>query len=109
MGSVVVKVSEKIGTDKEIRIYTKGAPDMLLERCTYATTSDGTVRNMETQVKVPKELIVGEEVYGETMDTYAGLYKRSIKNFASQAYRTILICYRDMSMRQFTSLKHRYN
>lgn len=44
MGSVVVKVSDKIGTDKEIRVYTKGAPDMLLERCTYTTSADGTVR-----------------------------------------------------------------
>lgn len=109
MGSIVVKVGEKIGTDKEIRIYTKGAPDMLLERCTYATTSDGTVRNMETQVKVPKELLDEGEVFGEKMDSYQGLYQRSIKKFATQAYRTILICYRDMSMRQFTSLKHRYN
>lgn len=111
MGSVVVRVADKIGTDKEIRVYTKGAPDMLLERCHFATTSDGTVRNMDTQVAVPKELLFTEnqEVFGETMDTYNGLYQRSIKKFASQAYRTILISYRDMSMRTFTSLKHRFN
>lgn len=74
MGSVVVKVADKIGTDKEIRVYTKGAPDMLLERCTYATTSDGTVRNVETHVNVPKELLNEDEVFGEKMDSYKGLY-----------------------------------
>lgn len=110
MGSVVVKVSDKIGTDKEIRVYTKGAPDMLLERCTYTTSADGTARKMETQTTVPQELIDGEtETFGETMDTYTGIYSRTIKKFASQAYRTIMVCYRDMSMREFTRLKHRYN
>jgi hypothetical protein len=44
MGSIVVRVTDKIGTDKEIRIYTKGAPDFLLEKCLYTATADGTVK-----------------------------------------------------------------
>lgn len=33
MGSIVVSQEEKSGTDQEIRVYCKGAPDMLLEKC----------------------------------------------------------------------------
>jgi hypothetical protein len=29
------------------------------------------------------------------------LYERTVKKFAQQAYRTILMCYRDMSMEEF--------
>lgn len=109
MGSVVVRVTDKIGTDKEIRVYTKGAPDMLLERCTQTTTCDGSLQSMESQASVPAELvsIPGEDETNKA--TYTSIYNRAIKKFASQAYRTIMVCYRDMSMREFTRLKHRYN
>lgn len=30
MASIVVRQADKINTDKEVRVYTKGAPDMLL-------------------------------------------------------------------------------
>lgn len=112
MGSIVVRVTDKIGTDKEIRIYTKGAPDFLLEKCSYSATADGTIKQMDAATTVPTDLSVDADGVTEAqgvIDTYAGLYRRTIKKFASQAYRTIMVCYKDMSMREFTQLKHRYN
>jgi magnesium-transporting ATPase (P-type) len=32
-------------------------------------------------------------------DTYEGLLQRAVKKFAEKAYRTILVAYRDLSMR----------
>jgi magnesium-transporting ATPase (P-type) len=32
-----------------------------------------------------------------------------VKKFASQAYRTILVTYKEMSMREFNQLKHNNN
>jgi len=39
------------------------------------------------------------------MDTYMGLLERTVKKFADQAFRTILVAYRDMSMEEFEELK----
>lgn len=58
MGSIVIRVTDKIGTDKEIRIYTKGAPDFLLEKCSYSATADGTIKEMDAATTVPTELNV---------------------------------------------------
>lgn len=33
------------------------------------------------------------------------MFERTIKNFANQAYRTILTTYREMSMEEFNNLK----
>lgn len=43
MGSIVVSQEEKAGTDQEIRIYCKGAPDMLLEKCKFCISQDGSI------------------------------------------------------------------
>ena len=46
---------------------------------------------------------------GASRDTHRGVYERTIKNFAKQAYRTILTTFRDMSMQEFNSLKSQNN
>ena len=41
MGSIVVRNAQQTGTDREVRVYTKGAPDMLLQKVTRVITQDG--------------------------------------------------------------------
>lgn len=108
MGSIVVRQSDKMNTDKEVRVYCKGAPDMLLKKVTYCITKDGTIQPISRQTKVPKDLLLDTESDGQT-DTYMGIFNRTIKNFADQAYRTILVTYKDMSFREFQQLKQRHN
>lgn len=38
---------------------------------------------------------------GASTDSHRGVYERTIKNFANQAYRTILTTFRDMSMADY--------
>lgn len=48
---------------------------------------------------------------GETSATGSQreLYERTVKKFALQAYRTILMCYRDMSMDEYNACKDENN
>jgi hypothetical protein len=39
------------------------------------------------------------------MDTHLGVLQRTVKNFADQAYRTLLITYSDMSMTEYQRIK----
>jgi len=57
---------------------------------------------------VPSELLnQGED--DSTTDTYRGLYERTVKKFADQAYRTLLITYKEMSMSEYESIKANAN
>lgn len=89
-------------------MYTKGAPDFLLEKCTYCIGMDGTIKNIDATTYVPMQLLREGEQDGVT-DTYKGLYERTIKKFANQAYRTILVAYNDMSKREFDHIKAQNN
>ena len=44
-----------------------------------------------------------------TSDTHMGIFERTVKKFANQAYRTILVTFRDMSMAEFEELKSSNN
>lgn len=109
MGSIVVKQQDKLGTDKEVRVYCKGAPDMLLQKVSYSITKDGTVAPINSQTQVPSELLKPMEKETGAQDSHRGLFDRTVKTFADQAYRTILITYKDMSMRDFEALKREHN
>lgn len=102
--SIVVRNPDQEGTDQEVRIYTKGAPDMVLESTTNVITADGSIASLDDTVEVPSELLFGAEQQGLT-DTQRGLFDRTVKKFAAQAYRTLLITYRDMSMDEYNELK----
>lgn len=41
-GSIVVRNPDQEGTDQEVRVYCKGAPDMLFEFVDYVVGGDGT-------------------------------------------------------------------
>ena len=102
--SIVVRNPEFAGTDQEVRLYCKGAPDMVLETTESVLAADGSIANLDDTIAVPAELLFGAEQDGLT-DTHRGLFNRTVKKFANQAYRTLLITYRDMSMDQYNSLK----
>ena len=52
---------------------------------------------------MPKELL--NEGEGSASGTHKELYERTVKKFANQAYRTILMAYRDISMAEFEQIK----
>jgi magnesium-transporting ATPase (P-type) len=102
MGSIVVR---RAGADRdhEVRVYTKGAPDMLLPKCSFAINGQGKLSQIDQRTPVPNTLL--KEGESGVEDTYRGLFDRTIKKFADQAYRTILVTYKDMSMEEFESIK----
>jgi magnesium-transporting ATPase (P-type) len=108
MASVVVRNIDLAGTDKEIRLYTKGAPDMLFKKTNKAISADGSVVGMDDTSVVSKELLLPGEEDG-VEDTNMNIYERAVKNFANKAYRTILVSYKDMTMEEYNFLKQSNN
>lgn len=51
--SIVVRNPELAGTDKEIRLYCKGAPDMLFDFTSSVLCADGSTQFMDDQIDVP--------------------------------------------------------
>ena len=76
---------------------------MLFDLTTNTLNSAGESTSIEGDVTVPDNLLLGDSA--GTSDTYLGLHKRTVKVFAREAYRTLLITYRDMSLAEFESLK----
>lgn len=102
--SIVVRNPEFEGTDREVRVYCKGAPDMVLDTTTQVLCPDGSTQYIDDKTNVPAELLNNGET-DSTEDSYRGLFERTVKKFAKQAYRTLLITYRDMSMSEYESIK----
>jgi Ca2+-transporting ATPase len=100
--SIVVRNTEKEGTDQEVRIYTKGAPDMLFPLVTGIIDGSGDVQECDAGVNTPSELM---EIGNEAETTYMGILEKTVKLFASKAFRTILVTYRDMSLDEFNQIK----
>jgi magnesium-transporting ATPase (P-type) len=48
--SIVVRNPEKRGTNQEVRVYTKGAPDMLFERLSGVLNAKGDVCGVDETV-----------------------------------------------------------
>jgi len=101
--SIVVKQVGKEGAADEVRIYTKGAPDMLFEYTSNVRLADGSTAPFDDTTEIPEALLKDGE--SSATGTYRELYERTVHTFATQAYRTILMSYRDMSMDEFTQAK----
>ncbi|KAL0075273.1 PMCA-type calcium-translocating P-type ATPase [Phycomyces blakesleeanus] len=85
--TTIMKIQENSATShnqKEYRMYTKGASEIVLESCTSFLTSDGHVKKLdkETNVKV------------------GGL----ISAYADKALRTIALAYRDLSSSKYEDM-----
>ena len=95
------------GTHQEVRVYCKGAPDMLFDFTTKVVCEDGSVQDLSANAYVPDELLNGDDAGAQ--DTYRGLFERTVKKFAKQAYRTLLITYKDMSLAEYERIKSENN
>jgi magnesium-transporting ATPase (P-type) len=97
--SIVIRNPSKEGTNAEVRVYTKGAPDMLFPMLTGVLNASGDIKAVGDSVECPQELL---EIDNESTTTYLGILEKTVKLFANKAFRTILIAYRDMSMDEFS-------
>jgi len=59
--------------------------------------ADGEIRDINDTTSVPQVLLNNGEDAETTEDTHRNMFERTIKLFAAQAYRTILVTFRDMS------------
>jgi len=94
-------------------MFCKGAPDMLFDRCNQIllpSENDGSsqILPIEDETAVLEDLLTMEEA-DDTNDSYRGILDRIVHNFANQAYRTILISYKDMSMDDYEQFKAENN
>lgn len=81
MGSIVVK-RETSDKDNEVRVYTKGAPDMLLPKCGYSISKEGKLVLIDSRGPVPTPLLTKGEAAGMVEDSYRGFFDRTVKKFA---------------------------
>jgi magnesium-transporting ATPase (P-type) len=105
--TIVVHQPDQEGTDKEVRVYTKGGPDFMLRDglVKRMLCEDGSIADLtDAPSKWPKELQEGA-LFQERGETHEDMLQCTIKLFASKAYRTILTTYRDMSMAEFEAIK----
>lgn len=79
---------------------------MLFPNVISTLTKDGSIVNIEDKTEVPFELLVKGENTSGKQDTHMGLLERTVRVFAEEAYRTILVCYRDMTYQQYEELKY---
>lgn len=87
-----------------VRVYTKGAPDMLFPLLESVLGSDGQPHSVNDEVdECPPEIAQ------ESNPTYLESLERTVKLFANKAFRTILITYRDLSEEEFEQIKSENN
>lgn len=67
----------------------------------YVQTESG-VQGLNDTDSVPNDL---QDDGGPSSDTMIGIYNRTLTYFAKNAFRTILVAYRDMTMDEFNELK----
>jgi magnesium-transporting ATPase (P-type) len=87
-----------------VRVYSKGAPDMLMLNTTNILEADGSTVALDDQTVCPARLpSAGHEV------THRDVLNQTIKFFADQALRTILVCYKDIDIDTFNDLRSSNN
>lgn len=106
--SIVVRQPEFEGTDKEVRVYCKGGPDFMLRDglVSNIVKDDGSIVELGDNVEEWPEKLLDTDLNedAEEGETYEDMLQSTISLFASQAYRTILTTYRDMSMEEWEGL-----
>lgn len=74
-----------------VRVYIKGAPEIILEMCTRTIGVDGQTKSMDD---TEKEYILNDVTVG---------------SFAKQGYRCLAFAHKDMSVDEFNQLKEDHN
>lgn len=80
--SVVVRNKEKEGTDEEVRVYCKGAPDMLFPALNFIIGANGQKIPISSKMQVSNSLLLDEEQSNGAQDTGMGILERTVKKFA---------------------------
>jgi magnesium-transporting ATPase (P-type) len=96
-----------MGEDREVRVYTKGGPDFMMKEgdITKMLDPSGVPQPITEEAEIPESLENVELAENDFDDgDYATLIKKITKSFAHEAYRTILVCYRDMSMAEYEAI-----
>lgn len=104
-------------TDQEVRVFCKGAPELLLQKCNSILTKQvkkvyGIEKeNYSTQVENLNKQAANEWLhikaecndYDESIDLGSNRSVVQMFNtyFAQKAYRNILFAYRDMSYKEY--------
>lgn len=78
--SIITRDPAKAGAGDEVRIYCKGAPDMLFDRTTNVITADGSSANFDDSTTIPSNLT--PDGSADTVGTYRELYESTVKTFA---------------------------
>ena len=78
-------------SERVIRVFVKGAPDILIDKCTKMFDDKGN----EVDISVDKKT----EMLGEKI----------IKAFASKCYRTLMVAYADIDVEEWERLKREHN
>jgi len=55
-GSIVVRYPDLEGSNQEVRVYCKGAPDMLFPDTTKVISADGTVASVDDAAEISPDL-----------------------------------------------------
>jgi magnesium-transporting ATPase (P-type) len=71
--------------------------------------ASGVEEGIDDACTIPDILAGYQLPEGVEDNTHRAMIEKTVKNFAEQAYRTILVCYRDMSMDQFNEMKESNN
>ena len=110
---MVVTRPDRKGKNDEVRVYTKGAPDVLFDYVSHVLDGDGQRVSADAEGRAAEDLwdLPGMPQLAEKkgMTTQLDTYRRTVKLFADQAYRTILVAYRDMSMAEYRQLEKDHN
>lgn len=96
-----------VKTETGYRVYCKGAPDILMPNTNWIVLNGGNVQPIHEDSPVDKSLWKPGEV--DPNDTGLGILDRTIDKFANEAFRTILMTYRDLSESEYNDLKAQNN
>jgi len=80
-----------IKTEDGVRVFVKGAPEIVIQRCVSFIAEDGETQDLDED-KI--SAITGEEV---------------VKRFARKCYRTLLVAYVDIPEEEWNALKESSN
>lgn len=93
------------GTDDEIIVYCKGAPDMIIPLCTHVIDGDGSRVDINDETDIPAEALAANGDEPGSRASHKDILGKVILTFARQAYRTILTTYKTMSLEEYEELK----
>ena len=90
--------------DNMVRIFCKGAPEIILDNSTHFINQDGKVTSLEEVSKKLDFYLVSLE--DENLQkSFHEVHKKAINFFANQAMRTIAFAYKDISMNDYLGME----